>query len=139
MNHTNGIDSMTTGATRIARELGELAELEARLLAADAREARRKIVPGVIVMASAITASAASLPLLLAAAALALAELTAWSLPTCLTLVGLVTVAAAAAAGWLGWGRIVAGVSTFKRSQQEFMATVQCVRRLLSVSSDRAP
>ncbi len=137
MNGDEGMASMKTGATRIARELGELAELEVRLLAADAREARRKIVPGAAMIVIAIAGLLAALPILMAAAAWALADATGWSLASCLALVGLGGIAAAAVTAWLGWGRIVAGISTFKRSQQEFVATMQCLRRSLGAFGDR--
>lgn len=139
MNDRHGISFVAAGASRIARELGELAQMEVRLLAADAREARRKVVPGAVLLAVGIAGGLATLPILLAAAALGLAAATAWPLATCLAVVGAIGLATAVGAARIGWRRVVDAAKSFQRSQDEWDATIQCLRQALSSTRGRQP
>lgn len=131
VNGEAGKSSFTSNAAGLARDVGELLQLEAQVFAADLRAAKRRLVVGAIVATAAVLVALAALPIVLAAAAWALVELLDWSAAAAFAAVGLGAIAAAAIAAYVAWKRLHGCAAAFTRSRDELAATAQCLLHAL--------
>jgi hypothetical protein len=114
-------------ASDLARDVGELLELEAKVLLADVEKAKRRFVSGVVMAVAAIVVAMAALPILFAALAWALVEFAQWSAAAAFGFVSVVALVAAATAIYFAWKKIVDCGSAFSRSRAEWKSSVRCI------------
>ena len=119
-------------------DLTELAELQAKLLAADAKIAARRSAASVALLVGGAVLAAAGLPVLLVALGYGLvaAGLPAWAGFLIAAAVG---VAAGGLLAWLGWRGLGRAAGTFRRSGDAFSQNVAWVKQSLSGDPHRPP
>jgi uncharacterized membrane protein YqjE len=129
-NATNGDTtsrSFSSSASDLARDVGELLELEGKLLLADIQSAKKRFISGVVMAVGAIVIALAALPLFLASIAWALVEFAQWSAAGAFALVSLVAIAGAAATIYFAWKKIADCGNAFSRSKTEWAANIRCI------------
>ena len=126
-----------TGAA-VASDLAELAELQAKLLAADARSAARRGARSAALLAAGAVLLASALPILLVAFA---AGLVALGLPGWAALLIAAVVGALVGAGvaYVGVRGLAAAGGAFGRSRDAFSQNLAWAKRALSGAPSSAP
>lgn len=116
-----------------ARDVVELAELQARLLSLDLKQSVKRAVPPVILAVAALIFLLASFPVALAAVGYALVELADWSYTAAFFAaagIGLLLAVAMALAAWV----LVRRITGFERSRAELAANLVWLKDVLSNS-----
>lgn len=116
-----------SSASDLARDVGELLELEGKVFLADVQNAKTRFVSGVIMAVAAIVVALAALPIFFAAIAWALVEFANWSAAGSFALVSVVAFIGAGITIYVAWKRITDCKTAFSRSQSEWKSTVRCV------------
>jgi len=122
----------------LGHDITSLAELQLKLLAADAREAgRRAALPlGLLVGAAAVALGCVPVLLFALAAALQQAGLSG---PVALALSALVGLAVAGVLGWFGWSLIGSSFVSLERSREELTRNLQWIKSALASRGDGTP
>ena len=119
------------GGGAVAADLVRLAELQARLFAADWRRASGRFVGGAVALAAGVLGAILCVPVLVAAVGLGLAAL---GLPVWagLLIAGALAAGAGVAAAWYGWTRLSSAASAFDRSRAAAAENAAWVKRSLA-------
>ena len=119
------------GGGAVAADLLRLAELQAKLFAADWHRASGRFVGGAVALAAGFAGAVLCVPVLVAAVGLGLAAL---GLPVWagLLIAGAVAAGGGAAAAWFGWKRLATAASAFDRSRAAAAENAAWVKRSLA-------
>ena len=124
------VEAVRTSAD-VAADVVRLAELQAKLFAADWRAASGRAVGGAVLLVAGVLAAVLCVPVLVAALGLGLAAL---GLPVWagLLIAGVLAVGAGAVAAWRGWRRLAGAARAFDRSRAAAAENAAWVKRSLA-------
>jgi len=130
------VDDVTTHISSLAYDLITLAELQAKLLYVDAREAGSRSAASAVSLAAMAVLGLSSIPVLLFGLAELLVQYAHWGRGvSCLVVAG-VGVLIAGIAGFLCIQRLRTVLSVFSRSHQELYANLEFVKSLVEVQAN---
>ena len=129
--HTMSRHALWRSAAGVAHDLVGIAELQAKLLAADLRAMARALARGIGLWFVAAALFAATLPVAMAGLGLWLAGRFEWSPAGGLLVVALGAAALVALGGVAGWRQFRLQAATLERSQRELRENVQLLKQVL--------
>lgn len=133
------VGDVTTQASSLAHDLITLAELQAKLLYVDVREAGARSATSAVGLAAMLALALSSIPVMLLGLAHFLHDSTTLSLGAANLIVGGVVGIGAVVAGWIFFQKFRRVTAVFSRTQQEFQDNLEFIKSLVGDRSDRQP
>lgn len=130
------VDDVTTHISSLAYDLITLAELQAKLLYVDAKEAGSRSAASAVSLAAMLVLGLSSIPVLLFGLAELLVQYAHWDRGVALLVVAGVAAVIAGVAGFVCVQRLRAVLSVFSRSHQELYANLEFVKSLVEVQAN---
>ncbi len=123
--------SMVGNIAEFGNDVATLAELQAKLAAYDAKDCLAKATTPAILLGVGVAFALGSIPVLLIAVADLIAGAAQISPGAARLIVGLVTLGAAGAVGYLSFRALLGSVDSFRRSREELTRNVSWIRSVL--------